>query len=367
MSYSFTKAGLTSQPARSASTGSRRRRTNLFANNTECRRQRRHPGRVDRSVRLGRAEPVVQPLHQPARPEPVDAHRSDARPSATPSRRSRGKQTIALRRRLSRHPRRQPDRRQRARQLRVHRPLHRHRFRATFCSACRSRRRVQFGPGAGTISFDVVGSVRAGRLARDRQGHRQRGTALRVLLAGVRSRQSARDARRARRTSPPPSRWWPARPARYSGPLPDTIVRPFRAGLRAARRHRLAAQARHRSCAPATASTTTRASTQYHRAATRRSAAVRHREHGARRGRRRSRCLRSCNPRRAGDRATPFGTTTNTYGVDPDYRLGYVQIWNLDLQRDLTRTVQLGIGYTGTKGSESRHAAARPNRGPTGC
>src|SRR5205814_10095452 len=59
------------------------------------------------------------------------------------------------------------------------------------------------------------------------------------------------------------------------------------------------------------------------------------------------------------------GVALNTYGVDPNYRLGYVQIWNLDLQRDLTRTVQLGIGYTGTRGSNLDILRA-PNRGPTG-
>jgi hypothetical protein len=59
------------------------------------------------------------------------------------------------------------------------------------------------------------------------------------------------------------------------------------------------------------------------------------------------------------------GSTLPIYGVDPDYRLGYVQMWNLDLQRDLTRTVQLGIGYNGTKGSNLDILRA-PNRGPTG-
>jgi hypothetical protein len=59
------------------------------------------------------------------------------------------------------------------------------------------------------------------------------------------------------------------------------------------------------------------------------------------------------------------GSTLPIYGVDPGYRLGYVQIWNLDLQRDLTRTVQLGIGYNGTKGSNLDILRA-PNRGPTG-
>jgi hypothetical protein len=59
------------------------------------------------------------------------------------------------------------------------------------------------------------------------------------------------------------------------------------------------------------------------------------------------------------------GTTTNTYAVDPNYRLGYLQIWNLDLQRDLTRTIQFGVGYTGTKGSDLDILRA-PNRGPNG-
>jgi trimeric autotransporter adhesin len=62
--------------------------------------------------------------------------------------------------------------------------------------------------------------------------------------------------------------------------------------------------------------------------------------------------------------ATPL-STTNTYAVDPDYRLGFVQIWNLDLQRDLTRTVQMGVGYTGTKGADLDILRA-PNRGPDG-
>jgi hypothetical protein len=59
------------------------------------------------------------------------------------------------------------------------------------------------------------------------------------------------------------------------------------------------------------------------------------------------------------------GVTTNTYAVDPNYQLGFVQIWNLDLQRDLTRTLQLGAGYTGTKGTNLDILRA-PNRGPSG-
>jgi trimeric autotransporter adhesin len=59
------------------------------------------------------------------------------------------------------------------------------------------------------------------------------------------------------------------------------------------------------------------------------------------------------------------GVTTNSYAVDPDYRLPLAQTWNLDLQRDLTRTVQIGVGYTGTRGSNLDILRA-PNRGPDG-
>jgi hypothetical protein len=59
------------------------------------------------------------------------------------------------------------------------------------------------------------------------------------------------------------------------------------------------------------------------------------------------------------------GSSLPTYGIDPNYSLGYVQIWNLDVQRDLTRTVQFGIGYTGTKGSNLDILRA-PNRDATG-
>jgi hypothetical protein len=59
------------------------------------------------------------------------------------------------------------------------------------------------------------------------------------------------------------------------------------------------------------------------------------------------------------------GVALNSYAVDPNYRLGFVQIWNVDLQRDLTRTLNVGIGYTGSKGSDLDIVRA-PNR-PTAC
>ena len=61
----------------------------------------------------------------------------------------------------------------------------------------------------------------------------------------------------------------------------------------------------------------------------------------------------------------PPQTITNTYAVDPNYRLGYVQIWNLDLQQELTPTIVMNMDYTGTKGTRLDILEA-PNRTATG-
>jgi hypothetical protein len=55
----------------------------------------------------------------------------------------------------------------------------------------------------------------------------------------------------------------------------------------------------------------------------------------------------------------------NTYGIDPAFRLGFVHIWNVDVQRDLTRTMIVGASYTGTRGGDLDIQRA-PNRGPDG-
>ncbi|HKM67617.1 MAG TPA: TonB-dependent receptor [Candidatus Acidoferrum sp.] len=47
----------------------------------------------------------------------------------------------------------------------------------------------------------------------------------------------------------------------------------------------------------------------------------------------------------------PQSTVTNNFAVDPNYALGYVQIWNLDIQRELRGNVVLNIGYNGSKGT----------------
>lgn len=44
-------------------------------------------------------------------------------------------------------------------------------------------------------------------------------------------------------------------------------------------------------------------------------------------------------------------TVTNNFAVDPNYRLGYVQIWNLDIQRELPGGIVMNAGYNGAKGT----------------
>jgi hypothetical protein len=46
-----------------------------------------------------------------------------------------------------------------------------------------------------------------------------------------------------------------------------------------------------------------------------------------------------------------IGVVTNNYAIDPNYRLGYVQIWNLDIQRQLPHGFLLNVGYNGAKGT----------------
>jgi len=57
--------------------------------------------------------------------------------------------------------------------------------------------------------------------------------------------------------------------------------------------------------------------------------------------------------------------TTNNFGVDREYDLGYLQMWNAGVTRDLTRTLSAGLNYVGTKGA-SLDLLRAPNRGPNG-
>ncbi len=55
------------------------------------------------------------------------------------------------------------------------------------------------------------------------------------------------------------------------------------------------------------------------------------------------------------------GEITNSYAVNPNYRFGYVQIRNLDIQQQIRPTLLLNIDYTGTKGTNLDILEA-PNR-----
>ncbi len=61
----------------------------------------------------------------------------------------------------------------------------------------------------------------------------------------------------------------------------------------------------------------------------------------------------------------PPGSISNNFGVDPNYRLGYVQIRNVDMQQQIRPTLILNLDYTGTKGTRLDILEA-PNRTATG-
>jgi trimeric autotransporter adhesin len=59
------------------------------------------------------------------------------------------------------------------------------------------------------------------------------------------------------------------------------------------------------------------------------------------------------------------GEISNNYAVNPNYRLGYVQIRNLDIQQEIRPTLLLNLDYTGAKGTDLDILEA-PNRTTTG-
>ncbi len=50
-------------------------------------------------------------------------------------------------------------------------------------------------------------------------------------------------------------------------------------------------------------------------------------------------------------------TTQSNYAVNPNYRLGMVQVCNLDIQRTLGMGVVLNVGYNGAMGGQPGHGA----------
>ena len=54
-------------------------------------------------------------------------------------------------------------------------------------------------------------------------------------------------------------------------------------------------------------------------------------------------------------------TILNTYAVNPNYKVGYAQIWNLSIETSLMTNTTLVLTYTGTKGTDLDLLLA-PNR-----
>lgn len=59
-------------------------------------------------------------------------------------------------------------------------------------------------------------------------------------------------------------------------------------------------------------------------------------------------------------------STSNTFAVDPDFRIGYAQNWQLSLQRDLPGALVLSAGYLGIKGTRGMQEFL-PNTFPLGA
>ena len=56
----------------------------------------------------------------------------------------------------------------------------------------------------------------------------------------------------------------------------------------------------------------------------------------------------------------------NTFAVDPNFRIGYAQNWQLSIQRDLPQSLQMTATYLGIKGTRGRQEFL-PNTYPTGA
>jgi hypothetical protein len=59
-------------------------------------------------------------------------------------------------------------------------------------------------------------------------------------------------------------------------------------------------------------------------------------------------------------------TPNNTFAVDPDFRIGYAQNWQLSIQRDLPGSLQMRAAYVGIKGTRAMQEFL-PNTFPAGA
>src|SRR5207249_1919531 len=60
------------------------------------------------------------------------------------------------------------------------------------------------------------------------------------------------------------------------------------------------------------------------------------------------------------------GVTPNTFAVDPNFRVGFVQSWQLSIQRDLPAALQMTTMYLGSKGTRLPQEFV-PNTFPAGA
>ncbi|MGH9414734.1 MAG: carboxypeptidase regulatory-like domain-containing protein, partial [Terriglobales bacterium] len=58
-------------------------------------------------------------------------------------------------------------------------------------------------------------------------------------------------------------------------------------------------------------------------------------------------------------------TAVNTYGINPNYQVGYSYLWDLDVQRTVARVWVVNLDYSGARGIHLDQLRA-PNRTPTG-
>jgi trimeric autotransporter adhesin len=58
--------------------------------------------------------------------------------------------------------------------------------------------------------------------------------------------------------------------------------------------------------------------------------------------------------------------TSDTFGIDPNFRIGYAQVWQLSLQRDLPAALQVSATYQGVRGSNGMQEFL-PNTYPLGA
>ena len=63
---------------------------------------------------------------------------------------------------------------------------------------------------------------------------------------------------------------------------------------------------------------------------------------------------------------TCSSTTADAFAVDPNFRVGYVQTWQLSVQRDLPWSLQMSVTYLGNKGTRGAQEFL-PNTFPIGA